>query len=105
MYDRICRKCGTYLSDYFRTGMLGCPNCYTVFRSEINKTLRKIQKSNKHEGKIPSLSSVDKELYAEYRRLIAEKEAAVLDGRFTDVKKISDDLIELKTELERRGLI
>nr|MBO4517651.1 hypothetical protein [Clostridia bacterium] len=105
MYDKVCKKCGTYLSDYFQTGMLGCPDCYTAFRSEINETLRKIQKSTKHEGKIPSLSSVDKELYSEYRRLVAEKEAAVLDGRFTDVKTISDDLIDLKAELERRGLI
>ena len=105
MYDKVCRKCGTYLSDYYKTGMLGCPHCYDAFRSEITKSLYKIQKRAKHEGKIPSLCSVDKELYAEYKRLLAEKEAAVLDGRFSDVKKISDDLLDLKTELERRGLI
>lgn len=105
MYDKICRKCGTYLSDYYRTGMLGCPHCYTAFRSEIMKSVAKIQKSVKHEGKILSLNSVDKELYSEYKRLLAEKESAVLDSRFSDVKKFSDQLIELKAELERRGLI
>ena len=105
MYDKVCRNCGTYLSDYYRTGMLGCTHCYTAFRTEIVKTLGKIQKSTKHEGKIPTLNSVDKELYAEYKRLLAEKEAAVLESRFSDVKKISDELLDLKTELERRGLI
>ena len=105
MYDKICKKCGTYLSDYYRTGMLGCPHCYVAFRAEIIRSLGKIQKSVKHEGKIPTLSSVDRELYAEYKRLLAEKEAAVLDSRFSDVKKICDELMELKTELERRGLI
>ncbi|MEG9430125.1 MAG: hypothetical protein VZQ61_04295 [Christensenellaceae bacterium] len=105
MYDKICRGCGTYLSDYYRTGMLGCPHCYTAFRSEITKTLRKIQKGAKHEGKIPTLNSVDKELYSEYKRLLAEKEAAVLESRFSDVKNISDELLDLKAELERRGLI
>ena len=105
MYDKICRNCGTYLSDYYRTGMLGCPHCYTAFKSEILKSVAKIQKSVKHEGKIPTLDSVDKELYAEYKRLLAEKESAVLESRFSDVKKISDELIDLKTELERRGLI
>lgn len=105
MYDKICRSCGTYLSDYFRTGMLGCPHCYAAFRVEISKTLKKIQKSAHHEGKIPTLNSVDRELYAEYKRLLAEKEAAVLESRFSDVKKISDELIDLKSKLERRGLI
>ena len=105
MYDKVCKKCGTYLSDYYRTGMLGCPHCYAAFRTEIVKSLVKIQKGVKHEGKIPNLNSVDKELYAEYKRLLAEKEAAVLDSRFSDVKRLSDELIELKTELERRGLI
>ena len=105
MYDKICRKCGTYLSDYYRTGMLGCPHCYAAFKSEILKSVAKIQKSVRHEGKILSLNSVDKELYSEYKRLLAEKESAVLDSRFSDVKKISDQLIDLKAELERRGLI
>lgn len=105
MYDKTCNKCGTRLSDYYRTGMLGCPHCYEVFRSEIAKSLVRIQKDLKHAGKIPTLSSVDKELYSEYRRLLAEKEAAVLDSRFFDVKKLSDELIDLKAELERRGLI
>ncbi len=105
MYDKVCKSCGTYLSDYYRTGMLGCPHCYVAFRSEITQSLAKIQKSARHEGKIPTLGSVDKELYSEYKRLLAEKEAAVLESRFSDVKKISDELIDLKTELERRGLI
>ena len=105
MYDKICRNCGTYLSDYYRTGMLGCPHCYTAFKTELTKSILKIQKSVRHQGKIPSLNSVDKELYAEYKRLLAEKEAAVMESRFSDVKRITDELLELKTELERRGII
>lgn len=105
MFEKACKNCGTYLSEFYETGMLGCPHCYSAFKAEIENTLFKIQKGVKHEGKIPSLSSVDKELYSEYKRLFAEKEAAVMESRFSDVKKISDDLMELKAELERRGLI
>ncbi|MBO4251092.1 MAG: hypothetical protein J5911_00330 [Clostridia bacterium] len=105
MYDKICRNCGTYLSDYYRTGMLGCPHCYTAFRPEIAKTLKKIQKSAHHEGKIPTLDPVGKELCEEYKRLLSEKEAAVMESRFSDVKRISGELIDLKAELERRGLL
>ena len=105
MIDKVCKDCGTYLSEFYRTGMLGCPHCYDAFRSEIEAAVFKIQNNVRHEGKIPTLSSVDKELYAEYRRLFAEKEAAVMESRFGDVKRISDELIELKAELEGRGLI
>ncbi|MBQ6921575.1 MAG: excinuclease, partial [Clostridia bacterium] len=69
MYDKVCKNCGTYLSDYFNTGMLGCPHCYTAFRQEIKGTLLKIQKSTEHAGKLPTLDGVGKELYAEYKRL------------------------------------
>ena len=78
MYDKVCKECGTYLSDFYRTGMLGCPHCYDAFRQEIRSTLTSIQKSVKHEGKLPTLGSVDKELYSEYKRLLAEKETAVM---------------------------
>ena len=105
MIDKACKYCGTLLSEFYRTNMLGCPHCYNAFRSEIERVVMKIQKSSTHKGKIPTLSSVDKELYAEYKRLLAEKETAVMESRFSDVKRISDELIELKAELERRGIV
>ena len=104
MYDKVCEKCGTRLSEYYQTGMLGCPECYNAFRTEIISTLSSIQKSTEHTGKKLSYG-LDKELISEYKRLLAEKELAVMDGRFDDLREISSLLFDLSEELKKRGLI
>ena len=104
MYDKVCEKCGTRLSSYYQTGMLGCPECYSAFRVEILSTLKDIQNSTEHTGKKLS-HGLDKELLDEYKRLLKEKELAIMEGRFADVKKISLEIFELAEELKKKGLI
>ena len=104
MYDKVCPKCNYKLSYYYKTGMLGCPNCYHAFEEEIIETLHNIQGGSKHVGKAPDLG-IDKELLSEYKRLLSEKELAIMEGRFSDVKKISLEIFELAEELKRKGLI
>ncbi|MBQ7235548.1 MAG: hypothetical protein IKB30_01735 [Clostridia bacterium] len=105
MYDKICKKCGTKLSDFYRTYMLGCPECYSAFEREILLALKKIQGANIHTGKMPKIANIDRELLSEYERLIKEKEDAALDGRFSRIKELSAQLVELSEELKRRGLL
>lgn len=104
MYDKVCANCNYKLSYFYKTGMLGCPNCYHAFESEILKSIKNIQGGDTHVGKRPS-AGVDKELLAEYKKLLAEKELAVMEGRFADVKNISSKLFELAELLKKKGLI
>ena len=105
MYDKYCKNCKTSLSEFYDTGMLGCPECYKAFKLEIELTLKKIQGRTFHVGKTPNVTKLDKELLAEYRNLIAEKEQAVLDGRFTDVRNLSESIMSLASELKKRGIL
>ena len=105
MNDKICKNCGTRLSSYYRTGMLGCPRCYDAFTVEIVDTLSNIQSKAYHVGKTPKCSTEDKKLLAEYRRLLAAKETCAIEGRFSDMAEISRDIFALQEELKKRGLI
>ena len=105
MYDKICKTCGRSLSEFYRTYMLGCPDCYENFYTEIRKTLKKSQGKTCHVGKAPKISGVDRELYTEYEMLIRERENAILDGRFNKINELTEDINELAKELKRRGLI
>ena len=105
MYEKLCRTCGRSLSEFYNTGMLGCPDCYKTFGGEINVALKKIQGAYSHVGKTPRINGVDKELLREYERLLLEKEKAGLIGDFQNVAKISDEINELKLELKARGLL
>ena len=105
MINRVCKGCGTSLSQFMNTGMLGCPQCYYSFRDEITSALLQIQGSDVHVGKKPSISGIDKQLLDEYRRLISEKEKAGIERRFKDMAETTLMISELAEELKRRGLI
>ena len=105
MYDKICPACGKRLSEFYKTVMLGCPECYAAFEKEILLALKKIQGKQFHVGKTLEGTALDKELLSEYRRLLKEKENAGIEGRFKDMFSLSEDLQALKEELKRRGLI
>ena len=104
MYEKVCKRCGTRLSSYYKTAMLGCPECYKEFNAEILLTLQDIQEGTVHKGKGQTYD-LDKDLLDEYKRLLKEKELAVMEGRFSDVNEISSMLFELTEELKKRGLI
>lgn len=104
-YDKVCKHCGTTLSEFMQTYMLGCPRCYEVFNAEIVTSLKKVQGRTFHVGKSPKLKGVDRELVHEYQRLLKEKEDAALDGRFKRMKELSQEIIDLAEELKRRGIM
>lgn len=105
MYDKYCKSCKTKLSDFYETGMLGCPDCYKAFRLEIVSALKNVQGGRAHKGKTPLVDGLDKQLISEYYNLIAEKERAGMEGRFSDMASITSLLAELTEELKNRGLL
>ena len=105
MIEKICNSCGRRLSEFYSTYMLGCPNCYQAFKQEIFYAVKKAQGATVHSGKMPKTSNIDKQLINEYERLIKEIEDATIDGRFSRIKELSEDLIEITNELKRRGLL
>ena len=105
MYDKVCKKCGRRLSEYLGTGYLGCPDCYFYFADEIEASLKSIPGGTRNKGKRPFSDPVDKELLAEYSRLLDERERAGIEGRFGDMARLSGEINELFRELKKRGLI
>lgn len=104
MYEKICKACGTRLSTFYQTFMLGCPECYRAFRQEILVSAKKVHGSTVHTGKVPKTESVDKELLMEYEMLIKEREDAILKGQFSRAKELAESIVELGEELKKRGL-
>ncbi len=105
VYDKACKKCGHRLSEFYRTFMLGCPDCYKAFEPEINESLKKVQAQSFHTGKTPRLKGLDKELLSEYQRLLSEKEDAGIASDFKKMAELSAEIFDLKTELEKRGIL
>ena len=105
MKEIICPFCKTKESDFLNTAMLGCPNCYDSFKKTIEEMLLNIGQGREHKGKTLELSKTEKILLEQYQNLFLEKEKAVIEGRFSDMAKISNKIFELSNELKERGLL
>ncbi len=100
----ICPKCGRRVQEFKQTGILGCPYCYVAFKEEVTEYLTETQGRLTHEGKCPKLTKDDKILIAEYKRLIKEKQDAILAKRFKEAGALDKEIKVLNDELVRRGL-
>lgn len=70
-----CPTCGTAYADFARTSLLGCPDCYRAFESQLAPVLRRVHGANRHRGKSPSRHRADRPQDVE--RLRADLEEAV----------------------------
>ncbi len=52
--DRACPVCGRLRSEIILTGKLGCPECYSIFKSEINEFLSARKITAPYTGTMPN---------------------------------------------------
>jgi protein arginine kinase activator len=91
--DVKCAACGLAYSEFRSRGRLGCPQCYDVFRPQLESLLEKIHGNDKHVGKIPGgASAADR---SREKRLVAlrrQLHAAVKGEDYELAAKLRDDL-------------
>jgi protein arginine kinase activator len=73
-----CPQCGTSLEDLQENEKAGCPECYTVFRSQIDFILHEYTDTIVHRGKYP-------EKLRAYKAILIDKE--VLKKKLTEAVK------------------
>ena len=94
--QKTCPNCGTTLEDFRRTGLLGCAECYQIFREEVFAAARHVQGKIHHEGKIPAAGAANKyDLVIEQDRLYESLAQAFRDGRYSDADKMQRRLEEI----------
>jgi protein arginine kinase activator len=55
--DIMCPQCSLKMSEFRRTGRLGCEKCYEAFGPQLREILEKAQAGKtKHEGRAPGMS-------------------------------------------------
>ena len=122
-----CPTCGTNLSQFTKSGFLGCPDCYETFSERIDPVFMRTQMGMKHVGRLPAKNSekedpsgkesdvklhqVDTDPFAglseeekEKKKTILEKEAllkkAVQEENYLEAAKLRDEIQALKNSEE-----
>lgn len=99
--EKKCPVCGHTYSDFRHTGKIGCSECYKVFRAPISETLRQVQPSTIHKGKIPSKSGEELKLKRKYETLKQELAAAVKNEDYETAAKLHKQIREIENEVKK----
>ena len=98
--DKFCGVCGTTLTDFQESGMVGCPKCYRVFSDDLQTALESETQPTEHLGKMPRRGSEDDSVRHEIMRLERMLSELVACERFEEAAGVRDRLAELGQELE-----
>ncbi len=91
----ICERCGTSLSQFTKSGKLGCPNCYQAFREQLTPMLQQIHGRVQHAGRKPLDDEAAQRRRAVYDRLSRQLEQAVAMEDFETAAILRDQLRQL----------
>ncbi len=92
-----CPGCGISFDDIAKTGLCGCPQCYTTFYDQLLPSLSRIHGKLEHLGKISAASGKSAK-QIKLKSLEADLKKAVDEQRYEDAAKIRDEILSLKSE-------
>ncbi len=88
--DTKCSTCGMLFSDFAKTGRLGCGDCYSTFKRQLNDLLRKIHGSTQHRGRGPFTPGDVMRPLREERKLQEELKKAIQEEDFEKAAQLRD---------------
>ena len=92
-----CPYCGMRYEDFQKVGILGCPQCYTAFRKQLEPILRRVHGLSIHNGKLPYQHACGTmELQHEIVRLRAKLQQAIEQEAYEQAAEYRDLLRELE---------
>ncbi len=93
--DPRCPTCGMTFSQFARTGLLGCPDCYTALRPSLLPVIRRMQGANPHTGKVPHRAGGEARRLADLRRLREALTRAVAQEQYEEAARLRDEIRRL----------
>lgn len=91
----VCERCGSTLSQFVKSGKLGCPQCYKAFREQLTPMLQQIHGRVQHAGRKPLNDEAAQQRRAVCDRLSRQLEQAVAMEDFETAAVLRDQLRQL----------
>lgn len=99
-----CDSCGSAFDDIINSGRYGCANCYDVFEDRMDPILKKLQGSNRHNGRLGKISDNKVKFEKDennknsnssenkLQKLQDDLKLAIKEERYEDAAKIRDEI-------------
>ncbi|MBC8059666.1 MAG: UvrB/UvrC motif-containing protein [Clostridiaceae bacterium] len=89
---QTCKNCGMSYTEFKKTGLMGCSQCYESFKDSLVPIIKRVQGNIEHVGKIPKKSG--KEIMGK-RQLLKLKEdlnKAITSEEYEKAAEIRDEI-------------
>ncbi len=94
--EKVCDGCNLTLSQFLKSGRLGCCKCYDSFKDALRRPLKQIHGTTEHTGKIPQRGGAKISIQTKIRHLQSELDTAVLNQEFEKAAQLRDEIKALK---------
>ncbi len=94
--ENRCPSCGRTYYEFQKSGKFGCGKCYEVFAKPVRATLRQVQGSTSHTGKIPSKQSEGLRKKRQLAELKAQLSRAVASEDYETAAKLHKEIKEME---------
>lgn len=88
----VCQRCGTSLSQFTKSGKLGCPACYEAFREQLQPMLLQIHGRVQHAGRQPLATEDAQRSRTRQEALTRQMEQAVALEDFETAARLRDQI-------------
>lgn len=95
--ERFCGNCNTSLTDILSSGVVGCYNCYLVFKEEIRNYLFQKQGSFNHVGKVATKRFSKQKIENKIKDLERQKQEAVDSENFIAAESLKNQIEKLRS--------
>jgi len=95
-----CQSCGHSFKDFKETNHLGCPECYSNFRSKLDVILMQIHPGTTHKGKKPVKDGRLVSMKKEIRELQKMLEDYVKKEKYEEAVHIRNKIEKYQEELK-----
>ena len=99
----VCPHCGMEYKDFQKLGRIGCPECYRVFRRQLEPLMRRIHGVNVHSGRVPAHFGRDAGQHREIIELRARLQEAISNEAYELAAEYRDRLRELERRFRAHG--
>ena len=88
-----CKRCGASFARFRKSGLLGCPECYTAFDQKLDGIIARSQnKASAHVGRVPEQDAGLVDRHARRRTLLDEIDRAVASEQYERAALLRDQL-------------
>ncbi len=95
----VCPDCGRTAKEFFKTGLVGCANCYRYLKKEIYPSIVKMQGDRAHCGKRSALSEEREKLILRRNEARNQVERLMSEHRFEEAQAAMQEFKRLNALL------